>query len=85
MGEQTMTEFEVKIYKNDKLVDTQKVKTGIRKIELVEEPDSIGCAMYFKVNGKKEDSLAEVHPTDHKAWRELTILEMDLKDKYEKL
>ncbi len=53
MGKQTMTEFEVKIYKNDKLVDTQKVKTGIRKIELIEEPDSIGCAMYFKVNGKK--------------------------------
>ena len=53
MGEQTMTEFEVKIYKNDKLVDTQKVKTGIRIIELIEEPDSIGCAMYFKVNGKK--------------------------------
>ena len=53
MGEQTMTEFELKIYKNDKLVDTQKVKTGIRKIELIEEPDSIGCAMYFKVNGKK--------------------------------
>ena len=53
MGEQKMTEFEVKIYKNDKLVDTQKVKTGIRKIELIEEPDSIGCAMYFKVNGRK--------------------------------
>ena len=53
MGKQTMTEFEVKIYKNDKLVDTQKVKTGIRKVELIEEPDSIGCAMYFKVNGKK--------------------------------
>ena len=53
MGEQPMTEFEVKIYKNEKLVDTQKVKAGIRKIELIEEPDSIGCAMYFKVNGKK--------------------------------
>ena len=53
MGEQKMTEFEVKIYKDDKLVDTQKIKTGIRKIELIEEPDSIGCAMYFKVNGKK--------------------------------
>ena len=53
MGEQAMTEFEVKIYKDNKLVDTQKVKTGIRQIELVEEPDSIGCAMYFKVNGKK--------------------------------
>ena len=53
MGEQKMTEFEVKIYKDDELVDTQKVRTGIRKIELIEEPDSIGCAMYFKVNGKK--------------------------------
>ncbi len=53
MGEQTMTEFEVKIYKDNELVDTQKVKTGVRQIELIEEPDSIGCAMYFKVNGKK--------------------------------
>ena len=53
MGEQKMTEFEVRVYKNNKLVDTQKVTTGIRKIELIEEPDSIGCAMYFKVNGKK--------------------------------
>ena len=53
MGEQTMTEFEVKIYKGNKLVDIQEIKTGIRKIELIEEPDSIGCAMYFKVNGKK--------------------------------
>ena len=53
MGEQKMTEFEVKIYKDNELVDTQKVKTGIRKIELIEEPDSIGSAMYFKVNGNK--------------------------------
>ena len=53
MGEQTMTEFEIKIYNNNKHIDTQIVKTGIRKIELIEEPDSIGSAMYFKVNGKK--------------------------------
>ena len=53
MGEQTMTEFEINIYKNDKIIDTKKVTTGIRSIELIEEPDSIGCAMYFKVNGKK--------------------------------
>ena len=53
MGEQKMTEFKVKIYKDNELVDTQKVKTGIRKIELIEEPDSIGCAMYFKVNDEK--------------------------------
>ncbi len=53
MGEQTMTEFVVKVFKDNKLVDTQKVKTGIRKIELIEEPDSIGSALYFKVNDKK--------------------------------
>ncbi|MBO4574917.1 MAG: glycoside hydrolase family 2 protein [Bacteroidales bacterium] len=53
MGDQTMTDFEVQVYENDKLVDTRKVTTGIRKIELIEEPDSIGSAMYFKVNGRK--------------------------------
>ena len=52
MGAQNMTDFVVEIYENDKLVYTHKVTTGIRQIELVEEPDSIGCAMYFKVNGK---------------------------------
>lgn len=53
MGEQSMTNFLVEIYENDKLIETQSVTTGIRKIELIEEPDSIGSAMYFKVNGKK--------------------------------
>ena len=53
IGEQKMTELELRVYKNGKLIDSQKVKTGIRKIELIEEPDSIGCAMYFKVNGRK--------------------------------
>ncbi|MBO7073486.1 MAG: glycoside hydrolase family 2 protein [Bacteroidales bacterium] len=53
MGEQSMTDFVVEIYENDKLIESQKVTTGIRKIELIEEPDSIGNAMYFKVNGKK--------------------------------
>ncbi len=53
MGEQSLTDFVVEIYENEKLVNSQKVRTGIRKIELIEEPDSIGSAMYFKVNGKK--------------------------------
>ena len=53
MGEQSMTDFEIEVYKNNKLVDSHEVSTGIRKIELIEEPDSIGSAMYFKVNGKK--------------------------------
>ena len=51
--EQTMTDFVVDVYENDELIGSQNVRTGIRKIELVEEPDSIGSAMYFKVNGKK--------------------------------
>lgn len=50
--EQTMTDFVVDVYENDELIGSQNVRTGIRKIELVEEPDSIGSAMYFKVNGK---------------------------------
>ena len=50
--EHSMTTFVIDIYKNDKLIESQQVKTGIRKIELIEEPDSIGCAMFFKVNGK---------------------------------
>jgi len=53
MGEQAMTDFEIKIYENDKLIDNKQVTTGIRKIELIEEPDEIGSALYFKVNGKK--------------------------------
>ena len=53
MGKQIMTDFEIKVCKNNKLVDSHTITTGIRKIDLIEEPDSIGCAMYFKVNGKK--------------------------------
>jgi len=53
LGEQTMTDFVINIYKDGKLVDFKEVTTGIRKIELVEEPDSIGSAMFFTVNGKK--------------------------------
>lgn len=51
--EQTMTSFVVDIYENEELVDSHVIRTGIRTIELIEEPDSIGSAMYFKVNGKK--------------------------------
>ncbi|MCR5660969.1 MAG: hypothetical protein K6G50_02440 [bacterium] len=62
--------------------DLAKALTFARlKSEVLEQPLYIENQKTF---GKKEDSLAEVHPTDHKAWRELTILEMDLKDKYEK-
>ena len=53
MGEPSMTEFEVLVSRDDQLISSHKVKTGVRTIELIEEPDSIGSAMYFKVNGRK--------------------------------
>jgi len=53
MGEQSMTTFKVNIYEKKQLVGSEEVTTGIRKIELFEQPDSIGSAMFFKVNGKK--------------------------------
>ena len=51
--EHSMTDFDVEVYENGQIVDVEKVTTGIRTIELVEELDSIGEAMYFKVNGRK--------------------------------
>ncbi len=35
-----------------KVLDREKIKYGIRTIELVNGPDSIGTSFYFKVNGK---------------------------------
>ena len=51
MGEQPLYDFEVVLKKDDRVLDTKKFKTGIRTFEMVDEPDSIGRAFYFKVNG----------------------------------
>ena len=51
MGEQPLYDFEVVLKKCDRVLDTKKFKTGIRTFEMVDEPDSIGRAFYFKVNG----------------------------------
>ena len=51
MGEQPLYDFEVVLKKGDRVLDTKKFKTGIRTFEMVDEPDSIGRAFYFKVNG----------------------------------
>ena len=51
MGEQPLYDFEVVLKKDGKVMDSKKFKTGIRTFEMVDEPDSIGCAFYFKVNG----------------------------------
>lgn len=51
MGNQVLYDFEVILKKDDKVLDTKVFRTGIRTIEMVDEPDSIGRAFYFKVNG----------------------------------
>lgn len=51
MGEQPLYDFEVRLKKDGKVIDAQSFKSGIRTFEMVDKPDSIGRAFYFKVNG----------------------------------
>ena len=51
MGEQSLYDFEVVLKRGKKVLDTKRIKSGIRTFEMVDEPDSIGRAFYFKVNG----------------------------------
>jgi beta-mannosidase len=51
MGEQPLYDFEVALKKDNRVLDSKKFKSGIRTFEMVDEPDSIGRAFYFKVNG----------------------------------
>lgn len=49
-GKQYLYELIILILKNDKVIHADTLKTGIRKIELVQKADSIGKSFYFKVN-----------------------------------
>lgn len=53
LGEQNFYSFYFKMVDNDKekIIEERNITMGIRTIEMVEEPDSIGTAFYFKVNG----------------------------------
>ena len=51
MGEQPLYDFEVRLKKGNKILDSKQFKSGVRTFEMVDEPDSIGRAFYFKVNG----------------------------------
>ena len=50
MGEQYLYDLNISIF-DEHSIDSKSLKTGIRTIELVREPDSIGTSFYFKVNG----------------------------------
>ena len=51
MGEQPLYDFEIVLKKDGRILDTKSIRTGIRTFEMVDKPDSIGRAFYFKVNG----------------------------------
>ena len=51
MGEQPLYVFAVLLKDGDKILDFKKTWSGIKTFEMVDEPDSIGRAFYFKVNG----------------------------------
>lgn len=54
IGAQNMMTFKISVGDANSVVATDPVivKTGIRKVELIQEPDSIGVSMFFRINGK---------------------------------
>jgi beta-mannosidase len=51
-GEQKLYDIPISIFDENGIIDKQKKKIGLRKIELISEQDSIGESFYFKVNNK---------------------------------
>ena len=51
MGAQPLYDFEVNLIIGRKLLDAKTIRTGIKTIEMVQEPDIYGSSFYFKVNG----------------------------------
>jgi beta-mannosidase len=51
MAEAHLTYFNCTVAKNHSVIDSKKVVTGLRTVELVQEKDSIGKSFFFKVNG----------------------------------
>lgn len=50
LGLQNLYNFTLKLKKDSKIIDTISKKTGVRKIELVREPDKWGETFYFRLN-----------------------------------
>ena len=52
MGNQYLYDCEVVLKtEDDVILDKRSIRTGIKKVELVQEPDEKGFSFYFKVNG----------------------------------
>jgi len=51
LGEQKLYNIEIQIYDGSKLLSTQSKNIGLRTIDVVQKPDSVGKSFYFKLNG----------------------------------
>ena len=51
MGEQPLYDFEIVLKKDDKALDSKTITTGVKTVQIVQEPDEKGFSFYFKVNG----------------------------------
>lgn len=52
LGEQNLYPFIIEIIQNKQVLDANRLKIGLRTIELIQEKDQIGKSFYFKLNGK---------------------------------
>jgi beta-mannosidase len=52
MGNPDLTNFNFKLFRNNKLLEEKNYSIGLRKIELIQKKDEKGKSFYFKVNGK---------------------------------
>jgi beta-mannosidase len=51
LGKPHLYRFSVKLVQNGRSVDEKSVRFGIRTLEVVQKPDSVGKSFYFKLNG----------------------------------
>lgn len=51
LGEPHLYNFTMELSDGDAITDSTAVRTGLRTIELVQEPDSLGKTFYFRLNG----------------------------------
>ncbi len=66
MGEAYLYDYQLRLLKNNKLIDTLSQRVGYRKIELVQETDSIGRSFYFRLNNRPVFVKgANYIPSDH--------------------
>ena len=52
LGNQKLYTIEIKLLKNAEIICSEKIRTGLRTIKLVQDNDRNGSSFYFEVNGK---------------------------------